>query len=75
MRGLCALMLWPQPDDVGTILVNAVARRRRGTHDQVLALIDELVAMGTQRRRMPSTPAVTSATIAPSTAPAMTSPG
>lgn len=75
IRGLCALMLWPQPDDLGSRLVQAVARRRRGTHPQVLALLDELVAIGPQQRRAASAPAVTSAIIAPSSAPASTSPG
>jgi hypothetical protein len=75
LRGLCALMLWPQPDDHGSRLVQAAARRRRGTHEQVLALLDELVALGAQQRRTPSAPAVTSAIIAPSSAPASTSPG
>ncbi len=73
VRGLFALMLWPQPDDLGSRLVQAVARRRRGMHEQVLDLIDELVAMG--RQRVPITPTVTSARIAPSRAPASTSPG
>jgi hypothetical protein len=71
--GLFALMLWPQPDDLGSRLVQAVARRRRGMHEQVLELIDEIVATG--RQRVPITPTVTSARIAPSRAPASTSPG
>jgi hypothetical protein len=75
LQGLCALMLWPQPDDLGSHLVEAAARPRRGRHEQVLALLDELVAIGAQQRRAPSTPAVTSAIIAPSSAPASTSPG
>jgi hypothetical protein len=75
VRGLCALMLWPQPDDLGSRLVQAAARRRRGAHEQVLALLDELVTMGGQPRPVPSTPTVRSASIAPSRAPASTSPG
>ena len=45
VRGMFALMLWPQPDDLGSRMVQAVARRRRGSHEEVLALIDELVKM------------------------------
>ena len=83
MWGMFALMLWPQPDDLGSRLVQAVARRRRGSHEEVLGLIDELVEIGAQPptrppaqpRQAPSAPAVTSATIAPITAPASTSPG
>ena len=37
-----ALMLWPQPDDIGSRLVQAIARRRRGSHREVL----ELIAVG-----------------------------
>ncbi len=95
VRGIFALMLWPQPDDLGSRMVQAVARRRRGSHEEVLGLIDELVEMRTrppvrpptrtptgpparplaQPSRELSAPAVTSATIAPITAPASTSPG
>jgi hypothetical protein len=95
VRGIFALMLWPQPDDLGSRMVQAVARRRRGSHEEVLGLIDELVEMRTrppvrpptrtptgpparplaQPGRELSAPAVTSATIAPITAPASTSPG
>jgi len=87
VRGIFALMLWPQPDDLGSRMVQAVARRRRGSHQEVLDLIDELVGMGVrppgrlsvrpvvQQGRESSTPAVTSAIIAPSKAPASTSPG
>jgi hypothetical protein len=46
VRGMFALMLWPQPDDLGSRMVQAVARRRRGSHHEVLGLIDELVEMG-----------------------------
>jgi hypothetical protein len=46
VRGLFALMLWPQPDDLGSRMVQAVARRRRGSHEEVLGLIDELVEIG-----------------------------
>jgi hypothetical protein len=86
VRGMFALMLWPQPDDLGSRMVQAVATRRRGSHPEVLGLIDELIGMGSrpptpagrppaQQRPVPSAPAVTSATIAPMTAPASTSPG
>jgi hypothetical protein len=91
VRGIFALMLWPQPDDLGSRMVQAVARRRRGSHEEVLGLIDELLEMRTrpptrtptgpparplaQPSRELSAPAVTSATIAPITAPASTSPG
>ena len=75
VRGMFALMLWPQPDDLGSRMVQAVARRRRGSHQEVLGLIDELVGMDAQQRRASSAPVVTSATIAPSKAPASTSPG
>jgi hypothetical protein len=75
VRGMFALMLWPQPDDLGSRMVQAVARRRRGNHQEVLGLIDELVAMGAQQRRASTTPAVMSAIIAPIKAPASTSPG
>jgi hypothetical protein len=89
VRGIFALMLWPQPDDLGSRMVQAVARRRRGSHQEVLGLIDELVEIGppagspirtstrlpAQESRASSTPAVMSATIAPSKAPASTSPG
>jgi hypothetical protein len=83
VRGMFALMLWPQPDDLGSRMVQAVARRWRGSHQEVLGLIDELVEIGAQpptrppaqQRPAPSAPAVTSATIAPITAPASTSPG
>jgi hypothetical protein len=74
-RGLYALMLWPQSDDLGSRMVQAAARRRRSAHDAVLALIDELVAMGAQRPAADTTAPVTSAIIAPSRAPASTSPG
>jgi hypothetical protein len=79
IRGMVALMLWPQPDDVGSRMVQAVARRRRGSHQEVLGLLDELVEIGArapdQQNRVPSAPAVTSATISPISAPASTSPG
>jgi hypothetical protein len=75
VRGMFALMLWPQPDDLGSRMIQAVARRRRGSHHEVLGLIDELVAMGTQALTESSTPAVTSAIVAPSRAPASTSAG
>jgi hypothetical protein len=75
VRGIFALMLWPQPDDLGSRMIQAVARRRRGSHLEVLGLIDELVAIGAQPRQEPSTPAVTSAIVAPSRAPASTSAG
>ena len=90
VRGMFALMLWPQPDDLGSRMVQAVARRRRGSHEEVLGLIDELIGIGSrpparpptpatrptaQQRPAPSAPAVTSAIIAPMTAPASTSPG
>ena len=48
VRGIFALMLWPQPDDLGSRMVQAVARRRRGSHEEVLGLIDELVEMRTR---------------------------
>jgi hypothetical protein len=87
VRGIFALMLWPQPDDLGSRMVQAVARRRRGSHQEVLDLIDELIEIGArpparppmrplvQQGRESSAPAVTSAIIAPSKAPASTSPG
>ena len=75
VRGMFALMLWPQPDDLGSRMIQAVARRRRGSHHEVLGLIDELVAMGTQARTESSRPAVTSAIVAPNRAPASTSAG
>jgi hypothetical protein len=75
VRGLVALMLWPQPDDLGSRMVQAVARRRRGSHREVLDLIDELLSIGTQQRPLPSAPPTMSAIIAPSRAPARTSPG
>lgn len=46
VRALRALMLWPAPEDIGSQLIQAVARRGRGVHERVLALIDELVALG-----------------------------
>jgi hypothetical protein len=45
VRGMFALMLWPQPDDLGSRMVQAVARRRRGSHEEVLGLIDALVGI------------------------------
>jgi len=98
VRGMFALMLWPQPDDLGTRMVQTVARRRRGSHEEVLGLIDDLVGIGgggapppppagggggaptpatrpSAQGQAPSAPAVTSAIIAPITAPASTSPG
>lgn len=45
VRGMFALMLWPQPDDLGSRMVQAVARRRRGSHDEVLGLIEQLVGI------------------------------
>ena len=61
VRGMFALMLWPQPDDLGSRMVQAVARRRRGSHEEVLGLIDELLEISarrpTQQRRASSTPA------------------
>jgi hypothetical protein len=45
VRGMFALMLWPQPDDLGSRMVQAVARRRRGSHEEVLGLIDDLVGI------------------------------
>ncbi len=70
-----ALMLWPQPDDLGSRMIQAVARRRRGSHLEVLGLIDELVEIGAQPRPVGTTPAVTSAITAPMRAPASTSAG
>lgn len=75
VRGVFALMLWPQPDDLGSRMVQVVARRRRGSHQEVLGLIDELVALGAQQRAPASIPPVMSAIISPSKAPASTSPG
>ena len=92
VRGMFALMLWPQPDDLGTRMVQTVARRRRGSHEEVLGLIDDLVGIGSHpptpathpptpatrpsaQGQAPSASAVTSAIIAPITAPASTSPG
>jgi hypothetical protein len=75
VRGTFAVMLWPQPDDLGSRMIQAVARRRRGSHHEVLSLIDELVALGDQQRAGAITPAVTSAIVAPSSAPASTSAG
>ena len=75
VRGMFALMLWPQPDDVGSRMVQAVARRRRGSHREVLALIDELLSIGAQQRSLASTPPTMSAIVVPSRAPASTSPG
>jgi len=75
VRGMFALMLWPQPDDVGSRMVQAVARRRRGSHREVLALIDELLSIGAQQRSLANTPPTMSAIVVPSRAPASTSPG
>jgi len=55
VRGIFALMLWPQPDDLGSRMVQAVARRRRGSHEEVLGLIDELVEMRTHPPVRPPT--------------------
>jgi hypothetical protein len=74
-RAMFALMLWPQPDDLGSRMIQAVGRRRRQSHRDVLGLIDELVAMGAQERSVNSSPLVTSAIMAPIKAPASTSPG
>lgn len=74
VRGMFALMLCPQPDDLGSRMIEAVARRGRSSHHEVLGLIDELVALGAQYGEA-STPAVTSAIVAPSRAPASTSAG
>jgi hypothetical protein len=74
VRGMFALMLWPQPDDLGNRMVQAVARRRRGSHREVLALIDELLSIGAQGS-LASTPPTMSAIVVPSKAPASTSPG
>jgi len=68
-------MLWPQPDDLGSRMVQAVARRRRGSHREVLDLIDELLSIRAQRRAPASTPPTMSAIVVPSRAPASTSPG
>jgi len=54
VRGMFALMLWPQPDDLGSRMVQAIARRRRGSHEEVLGLIDELLGMGSLPTRRPS---------------------
>ena len=75
VRGLFALMLWPQLDDLGSRMVQAVARRRRGSHREVLDLIDELLSIRAQRRAPASTPPTMSAIVVPSRAPASTSPG
>ncbi len=75
VRGMFALMLWPQPDDLGSRMVQAVARRRRGSHREVLELIDQLLSIGAQQRPLASAPPTMSAVIAPSRAPASTSPG
>ncbi len=75
VRGMFALMLWPQPDDLGSRMVQAVARRRRGSHREVLELIDELLSIGAQQRSLASTPPTMSAIVVPSRAPASTSPG
>jgi len=75
VRGMFALMLWPQPDDLGSRMVQAVARRRRGSHREVLELVDELLSIGNQQRPLPSTPPTMSAIVVPSRAPASTSPG
>jgi len=75
VRGMFALMLWPQPDDLGSRMVQAVARRRRGSHREVLELIDDLLSIGAQQRPLVTTPPTMSAIIAPSRAPASTSPG
>ena len=75
VRGMFALMLWPQPDDLGSRMVQAVTRRRRGSHREVLELIDDLLSIGAQQRPLPSTPPTMSAIVVPSRAPASTSPG
>ena len=75
VRGMFALMLWPQPDDLGSRMIQAVARRRRGSHHEVLGLIDELMTIGAQQRSVAITPAVTSAITAPISEPASTSAG
>jgi hypothetical protein len=43
---LRALVLWPQPDDLGSRVLHAAARCGRRSHPEVLALIDELIAIG-----------------------------
>ena len=75
VRGMFALMLWPQPDDLGSRMVQAVARRRRGSHREVLELIDDLLSISAQQRPLPSTPPTMSAIVVPRRAPASTSPG
>lgn len=75
VRGMFAVMLWPQSDDLGSRMVRAVARRRHGSHQEVLGLIDELLALGAQPRPPASIPPVMSAMISPSKAPTSTSPG
>jgi hypothetical protein len=75
VRGMFALMLWPQPDDLGSRMVQAVARGRRGSHREVLELIDDLLSIRAQQRPLPSAPPTRSAIVVPSRAPASTSPG
>ena len=68
-------------DMVGIHVGQAIARRGYPGHADVLALIDELLAIGTPSDAEGTTshrciaPTVTSASTAPSTAPATTSPG
>jgi hypothetical protein len=75
----------PDPADIATRVVCTIARQKDHPHQEVLAVIDELLAMG----RTPEpwsgfedysgwfliTPLDTSAIAAPSSAPATTSPG
>jgi hypothetical protein len=70
----------PGPDAAGIRAVRAIARHTDRTHAQVLALIDELLAIGADEQAQSelsrsSAFAATSAITAPSSAPASTSPG
>jgi hypothetical protein len=75
----------PDPGDIATRVVCAIARQKEHPHHEVLAIVDELLAMrGSADPRdvfedyfscLWTTPVATSAMPAPSSAPASTSPG
>jgi hypothetical protein len=75
----------PDPADVATRVVCAIARQKDHPHQEVLVILDELLAMGRTPGKRPGmedylsrvliTPLDTSAIAAPSSAPASTSPG
>jgi hypothetical protein len=81
-------LLGPDPADIASRVVCAIARQKDHPHQEVLAMLDELLAMGRSRERRPDLSTIddylarlsssapdTSAIAAPSKAPAITSPG